>query len=175
MAVHQHSECIAADVEVSGKDIVLGELVGDLCIEISEGIASVDLVGPVPGIDYCKHRQSQSLSPGSSNAHIERCPVFPERAFKLKTSVNEAECEGSVIVIEVSISGGDVHDRRHLGAISCRETAFVEVHASDDIRVEGREEPEKMAHGIDRHAVKKEKVVASVSSVHIKTGKQLGS
>ena len=110
LAVHQHPECIPSDVEVSGEDIVLGKLVGDLCIEICECIASADLVRPVPRVDYCKNRQSQSLSPGSSEADIERCPVFPERSFELKASVNEAECKGSVIVIEVSISGSDVHD-----------------------------------------------------------------
>ena len=148
---------------------------GYLCIEIRKGVSSVYLVRFVQMVHKCKDRDCDGLGPCPSEPDIEGSLSLPERSFELKSAVDQTYGKESMVIIEIAVSCRHIDDRGHLGTITGRKTALIEVKISDHIGIEGREQSCKMTDLVDGNSVEEKKVIASVTAMNIETGKKLGS
>ena len=148
-------EQVATGVEVRRKLVSFSELVGDLCVQVGKGISSEGFVRRVHIVKDGEKRDGQSLRPCPSQSHIERCPAFYQGSLILKTAVDETDAEQAVVFLEIAVPCRHIHDRRHLRPVARRESALIEIHAADDIGIEGGKQSQKMADLIDRDSVDK--------------------
>ena len=110
---------------------------GYLCIEIRKGVSSVYLVRLVQMVNKGEDRDGDGLRPCPSETDIEGGLTLPERSLKLKTAIDQTDGKQTMVVIEIAVSCRHIDDRGHLGAISCRKAALIEVKASYHIGIEG--------------------------------------
>ena len=125
-------------IKSKGQDIVPAEPVCDRGIDIVERIRSAYFltitVLSVLDRDYgSEHR----IEPASSDRHIERCPAFDNRAFKLKTSIYQPYHKCPRISVRITVTGSHIHHRTQSASVPCRKAALVEIQMIHDIGIEG--------------------------------------
>ena len=80
----------------------------DLRIEVGEGIVQADVVIFLCGIIDSKHRLRKHINPASPHGHIERGLSLDYRPFELRSSVEKADGKCTVILVWVTVLGGDI-------------------------------------------------------------------
>ena len=83
----------------------------DLGIEVGEGVVQTDVPVFLCSILDCKHRLRKYIDPASPHCHIERGLPLDYRPFELRPAVEKAYGKCTVILVWVSVPGGDIDDR----------------------------------------------------------------
>ena len=82
-----------------------------------------------------------------------------------------AQGESPVKLLHVPLFGAYIHYGRKSAAVTCRETAFIEIHVFDNIRIESGKQPAQMVDLVKRCSVQQKKVLIVLAPVYIHTGK----
>ena len=105
------------------QDIVCGNLMRDLRIEISHGVSGIHLVIVWIGriiLHGSVDRQSghsEHIQPAAAHGHIEGRPVLYDRTFILNGTIDESYGKTAHIVRHASVAGIDLYDRRKSASV----------------------------------------------------------
>ena len=146
-------------------------MVGDFPVDVVKGIAHVLFVIGIGTVEQEEYRGCEKIRPTSSYGYVERGLVFYNRSFKLDSTVKQPQRESSVKLLHAPLFGAYIHYGRKSAAVTCRETAFIEIHVFDNIRIESGKQPAQMVDLVKRCSVQQKKVLIVLAPVHIHTGK----
>ena len=166
---------VISGIHAKGQFIIVRKTVGDFPVDVVKGIAHVLFVIGIGTVEQEECRSCEKICPTSSHGYVERGLVFYDRAFKLDSAIEQPQGESPVKLLHVPLFGAYIHYGRKSAAVTCRETAFIEIHVFDNIRIESGEQPAQMVDLVKRCSVQQKKVLIVLASVYIHAGKQLRS
>ena len=129
-----------------------------LSVQIGHGISHYSMIGILritQRIIYCESRNRQHIQPAASQAKIEGCLSFDDRTFHLKSAFDQTDGECAAVIVEITVTGSHINDRRHSSAVACRKAALVEIHIIDHIGIEAGKHACKMSDRVQGDAVHK--------------------
>ena len=116
---------------------------GNFPIDVVKGIAYLLFVIGIRAVEQEEYRGCNQIRPASSHGYIERSFVFYDGAFKLYSAIEQPQRESSVKLLRIPFFRAYIHYRRKSAAVTCRETAFIEIHVFDNVRIESGKQPAK--------------------------------
>ena len=165
--------------ETQAKYVAVRQMVRDAEVQVPESIMSAEglviTVLAVLAVCISDERNRNSVQPRATQAELEGRASTDDRALQLDTSVDKAQGECPVEIIQVAVAGGDVYHRRHAAAVTGRETALVEIQSVHDVGIERREKAYQVTGVIYGRAVQEEKVISACAAVDEQAGHQFGT
>ena len=162
---------VISGIHAKGQFVIVRKMVGDFPVDVVKGIAHVLFVIGIGTVEQEEYRGCEKIRPTSSYGYVERGLVFYNRSFKLDSTVKQPQRESSVKLLHAPLFGAYIHYGRKSAAVTCRETAFIEIHVFDNIRIESGKQPAQMVDLVKRCSVQQKKVLIVLATVHIHTGK----
>ena len=120
-----------------------------------------------------RQQLQQPVGIGGAATDEEGGFFLDQRPFQMETAGKQADTHRSGNLVGIAFPAADIQHRRNAAAHGSGNAAFVQFHLAHNIRVEGREDTEKVRGIIDSSVVEQNQVLVYGTAAHIETAGSL--
>ena len=167
VGVHVVVAAVEADVEF----VVVRKLMRQLAAQVVEVVTGRRSQACLVQGDGRQRRGGENIVIGAAQRKVEGGLALDDRAFHVDLGREQAHREAPVELLVVAVLEAHVHHAGEAAAEPCRETALVERHVFDGIRIEDGEKAHHVVHVVERHAVEQQQVLVRTAAADIEAGR----